>query len=123
MSWSSEQVQSSAANGITEVRLPDVPVRNVRTLEELVGGRVAQRRLNMLLFGLFGVLGLGAAVLAFLTAWRREHPKVEKPARAPKNVHVTPPPPEPENTKTWILLWVIVGVVSIGLGVWFALKH
>ena len=34
-----------------------------------------------------------------------------------------PPPPEPPNTKTWVLLWVVVGVVSIGLGVWFALKH
>ena len=34
-----------------------------------------------------------------------------------------PPPPEPANTKTWILLWVLVGLVSIGLGVWFALKH
>jgi ABC-type antimicrobial peptide transport system permease subunit len=38
--------------------MPDVPVRNVRTMEELVGRRVAQRRLNMLLLGLFGVLGL-----------------------------------------------------------------
>jgi putative ABC transport system permease protein len=38
--------------------LPDVPVRNVRTLEELYSRRVAQRRLNMLLLGLFGILGL-----------------------------------------------------------------
>ena len=35
--------------------LPDVPIRNVRTLEEVFERRVAQRRLNMLLLGLFGV--------------------------------------------------------------------
>ena len=38
--------------------LPDVPLRNVITMEELVDKRLAQRRLTMLLLGLFGVLGL-----------------------------------------------------------------
>ncbi len=38
--------------------LPDVPLRNLITMEELIGRRVAQRRLNMLLLGLFGCLGL-----------------------------------------------------------------
>src|SRR5690606_39100072 len=38
--------------------LPDVPLRNVRTMEEVLGRRTAQRRLNMLLLGLFGLLGL-----------------------------------------------------------------
>jgi putative ABC transport system permease protein len=37
---------------------PDVPLRNVRTLEEIIATRTAQRRLNMLLIGLFGVLAL-----------------------------------------------------------------
>jgi uncharacterized RDD family membrane protein YckC len=51
--------------------------------------------LGFVAWALFGVLGLGAAVLAFMTAWRREHPKVEKPARAPKVAPVPPPPPDP----------------------------
>ena len=38
--------------------LPDVPLRNVKTMEELLAQRMAQRRLNMLLLGLFGLLGL-----------------------------------------------------------------
>jgi predicted permease len=43
--------------------LPDVPLRNVRTMEELIGRQVAQRRLSMLLLGLFGLLGLAIAVV------------------------------------------------------------
>ncbi len=38
--------------------LPDVPLRNVRTMDEVLARRVAQRKLNMLLLGLFGILGL-----------------------------------------------------------------
>jgi putative ABC transport system permease protein len=38
--------------------LPDVPLRGVRSMEQLIATRVAQRRLNMLLLGLFGLLGL-----------------------------------------------------------------
>jgi putative ABC transport system permease protein len=38
--------------------MPDVPLRNIGTMEELIARRTAQRRLNMLLLGLFGVLGL-----------------------------------------------------------------
>lgn len=38
--------------------LPDVPLRNVRSLEQVLERRVAQRKLDMLLIGLFGALGL-----------------------------------------------------------------
>ncbi len=54
--------------------LPDVPLRNVTTMEEMFSRRMAQRRLNMLLLGLFGLLGLtiaGAGVyglMAFVVA-------------------------------------------------------
>jgi predicted permease len=47
-----------AVRAATYAVLPDVPLRNVMTMEELVGKRVAQRRVNMLLLGLFGLLGL-----------------------------------------------------------------
>jgi putative ABC transport system permease protein len=43
--------------------MPDVPLRGVRTMEELISRRTAQRRLNMLLLGLFGLLGLVIAAV------------------------------------------------------------
>ena len=41
--------------------MPDVPLRNVRTMEELVAKSIAHRKVSMLLLGLFGVLGLAIA--------------------------------------------------------------
>ena len=38
--------------------MPDVPLRSIRTMETVVGGRMALRRLNMLLLELFGLLAL-----------------------------------------------------------------
>jgi putative ABC transport system permease protein len=46
-------VKAAVSNG-----LPGVPVRNVTTMDELLARRIAHRRLNMLLLGLFGLLGL-----------------------------------------------------------------
>ena len=43
--------------------LPDVPLRNVSTMDQIFARRIAQRRLNMLLLGLFGVLGLVIAAV------------------------------------------------------------
>jgi putative ABC transport system permease protein len=43
--------------------LPDVPLRNVRTMEELIARRIAQRKLSMLRLGLFGLLGLVIAAV------------------------------------------------------------
>jgi predicted permease len=54
--------------------LPDVPLRNVTTMEETFSQRMAQRRINMLLLGLFGLLGLTIAgvgvyaLMAFVVA-------------------------------------------------------
>jgi putative ABC transport system permease protein len=43
--------------------MPTVPLRGVRTMEELISRRTAQRRLNMLLLGIFGLLGLVIAAV------------------------------------------------------------
>jgi putative ABC transport system permease protein len=43
--------------------LPDVPLRNVRTMDRLLAGRTAQRKVSMLLLGLFGCLGLVIAAV------------------------------------------------------------
>ena len=42
---------------------PDVPLRNVAPMAELVARQMAQRRLNMMLLGLFGLLGLVIAAV------------------------------------------------------------
>ena len=56
--------------------LPDVPLRNIATMEQMLAKRLAQRRLNMLLLGLFGLLSLVIAavgiygLMAFVVAQR-----------------------------------------------------
>ena len=41
--------------------MPDVPLRNIRTMEELVAKGISRRKVSMMLLGLFGVLGLAIA--------------------------------------------------------------
>src|SRR5262249_46876840 len=54
--------------------LPQEPLRQIARLDDLVAAQTAERRLNMLMFGLFGVLGLAIAavglfgVLAYLVS-------------------------------------------------------
>jgi predicted permease len=54
--------------------LPQEPLRLIARLDDLVAAQIAERRLNMLMFGLFGVLGLTIAavglfaVLAYLVS-------------------------------------------------------
>ena len=56
--------------------LPEVPLRNVKTMEGLVAGRIAQRKISMLLLSLFGVLGVTIAsvgiygIMSYLVAQR-----------------------------------------------------
>jgi len=52
-----------AARAAVFAVLPDVPLRNVMTMNEIVGRQVAQRRFSMLLLGLFGVLWLAIAAV------------------------------------------------------------
>jgi predicted permease len=56
--------------------LPEVPLRNVKTMERVVGGQIAQRKMSMVLLSLFGLLGVTIAavgiygVMSYLVAQR-----------------------------------------------------
>ncbi len=58
--------------------MPDVPLRNVAAMSDLVGRQLAPRKLTMMLVGLFGLLGLAIAtvgvygVMAHLVAQRTQ---------------------------------------------------
>lgn len=47
-----------AIEGVVAQVLPGVPLRQVARLDDLMAAQTAERRLSMLMFGLFGVLGL-----------------------------------------------------------------
>jgi len=98
--------------------LADVPLRNVSTMEEMVATRLAQRRLNMLLLGLFGLLGLVIAavgiygLMAFVVAQRTREIGVRMALGASR-----------ANVVTMVLLkalgLVVAGLIVGSAGAWY----
>jgi putative ABC transport system permease protein len=98
--------------------LPDVPLRNVRTMEELMSRRVAQRRLNMLLLGLFGLLGLVISavgiygVVAYMVAQRTREIGVRMALGATRATIVS-------MVMANAAAMVAAGLVLGGVGAWY----
>jgi putative ABC transport system permease protein len=98
--------------------LPDVPLRNVRSMEQVIATRIAQRRLNLLLLGLFGVLGLVIAavgiygVMAYVVAQRTREIGVRMALGAPRS-HVV------GMVMLNACLLVALGLIIGGVGAWY----
>ncbi len=57
----------AALRGIVAQVLPGVPLRNTARLEDLFAAQTAERRLSMLMFGLFGFFGLVIAAVGMFS--------------------------------------------------------
>lgn len=98
--------------------LPDVPLRNIKTLEELISTRIAQRKVTMLLLGLFGLLGLVISsvgvygVMAYIVSRRAREIGVRMALGATRS-----------NVMRMIFLngciLVVSGLILGGIGAWY----
>ncbi len=98
--------------------MPAVPLRNVKTMEEVLAGRIAQRKLNMLLLGLFGLLGLVISavgiygVMAYVVAQRTREIGVRMALGATRATVI-------RMVLTNACLLVAAGLAIGGAGAWY----
>jgi putative ABC transport system permease protein len=98
--------------------MPDVPLRNVRTMEELFSRQIAQRRLNMLLLGLFGLLGLVIStvgiygVMAYVVAHRTREIGVRMALGATRSTVIG-------MVLRHACVLVAAGLIMGGIGAWY----